>query len=67
MVYLENARALVQGSGVLIFLIIAYFVHLQIGLILVAIQGFLIVQSSFTDWCVPDPLLKRLGYKKRCE
>ncbi|MFX1606706.1 MAG: DUF2892 domain-containing protein [Promethearchaeota archaeon] len=65
--YLENARALVQGSGVLIFLAIAYFVHLELGLILTAIQGFLIVQSSFTDWCLPDPVLKRLGLKKRCD
>ncbi len=65
--YLENARALVQGSFVLIFLAVAYFINLEIGLILAGIQGFLIVQSSFTNWCVPDPLLKRIGLKRRCD
>lgn len=65
--YLENARALIQGSFVLIFLGIAYFVHMQIGLVLTTIQGLLIVQSSFTNWCIPDPLLKRMGFEKRCE
>jgi hypothetical protein len=66
-VYLENARALVQGSLVLIFVAVAVLVHLQLGLILVAFQGFLIVQSSFTDRCVPDPVLKRMGFKKKLE
>ncbi len=65
--YLENARALVQGSFVLIFIAVAYFINLEIGLILAGIQGFLIVQSSFTNWCVPDPLLKRIGLKRRCD
>ncbi|NHI88249.1 MAG: DUF2892 domain-containing protein [Candidatus Thorarchaeota archaeon] len=66
-VYLENARALVQGSFVLIFVGVAYFINLQIGLILVFIQGCLIVQSSFTNWCIPDPALKRIGFKRKCE
>ena len=65
--YLENARAIVQGSGVLIFLLIAYFIHLEIGVILVAIQGLLIVQSGFTDRCLPDPILRRMGFKKKLE
>ena len=66
-VYLENARALVQGSLVLVFAAIAYWVHLEIGMILVAIMGFLLVQSSFTDWCIPDPILRRMGFKKKLE
>jgi hypothetical protein len=66
-VYLENARALVQGSLVLVFAAVAYWVHLEIGMVLVAIMGFLLVQSSFTDWCIPDPFLRRLGFKKKLE
>lgn len=66
-VYLENARAIVQGTGVLIFLSIAYFIHFEIGMILVAVQGLLIVQSGFTDRCVPDPFLRRMGLKKKLE
>jgi hypothetical protein len=65
--YLENARALVQGSLVLIFAAIAYFIQLEIGIILVTVMGLLLVQSSFTDWCVPDPFLRRLGLKKKLE
>ena len=65
--YLENARALVQGSFVLIFVAVAILVHLQLGFILVVFQGFLIVQSSFSDRCLPDPILKRMGFKKKLE
>ncbi|UCE08929.1 MAG: DUF2892 domain-containing protein [Candidatus Thorarchaeota archaeon] len=65
--YLENARALVQGVMVLAFAAIAVWVHFEIGIILVFVMGFLLVQSSFTDWCIPDPFLKRLGYKKKLE
>jgi hypothetical protein len=65
--YLENARVLVQGSLVLIFAAIAYWVNLEIGILLVSIMGFLLVQSSFTDWCIPDPFLRRLGFKKKLE
>lgn len=64
-VYLENARAVVQGAFVLIFVLITYFINFEIGLILVTIQGLLIVQSGFTNWCVPDPLLKSMGLKKK--
>jgi hypothetical protein len=52
--YLENARALVQGSIVLLS-------------VAIAIMGFLLVQSSVTDWCIPDPFLKRLGLKKKLQ
>ncbi len=63
--YLENARALIQGSFVLAFVAVAYLIHLQLGMILVSFQGLLIVQSSFTDWCLPDPILKRMGFKNK--
>lgn len=66
-VYLENARALVQGSLILLFAAIAYWIHLEIGIILVVIMGLLLVQSSYTDWCIPDPFLRRMGLKKKLE
>ncbi|MHA1961470.1 MAG: YgaP family membrane protein [Candidatus Thorarchaeota archaeon] len=65
--YLENARALVQGSMVLAFAAMAVWVHFEIGIILVAMMGFLLIQSSFTNWCIPDPFLRRLGFRKRLE
>ncbi|MHA2163787.1 MAG: YgaP family membrane protein [Candidatus Thorarchaeota archaeon] len=65
--YLENARALVQGSIVLLSVAIAYWIDLNIGLLLTAIMGFLLVQSSVTDWCIPDPFLKWLGLKKKLQ
>ncbi|MHA2060532.1 MAG: hypothetical protein ACW976_07125 [Candidatus Ranarchaeia archaeon] len=65
--YLENARALVQGSMILAFVVIAVWVDFLIGMILVVIMGLLLVQSSVTDFCVPDPFLRRLGFKKKLE
>ncbi|MHA2380085.1 MAG: hypothetical protein ACXADS_12495 [Candidatus Thorarchaeota archaeon] len=64
---MENARALVQGSLVLVFAAIAYWVNLEIGIILVTTMGLLLVQSSYTDWCIPDPFLRRMGLKKKLE
>jgi hypothetical protein len=52
---------------VLAFAATAVWVHFEIGIILVAMMGFLLIQSSFTNWCIPDPFLKRLGFKKRLE
>ncbi|MHA1963258.1 MAG: hypothetical protein ACXACG_00945 [Candidatus Thorarchaeota archaeon] len=65
--HLENARALVQGTLILVFVVIAVWVDFLIGMILVVIMGLLLVQSSVTDWCVPDPFLRRLGFKKKLE
>ncbi|MHA1950324.1 MAG: hypothetical protein ACXAAO_10415 [Candidatus Thorarchaeota archaeon] len=65
--YLENARALVQGTMILAFVVIAVLVDFLIGMILVVIMGVLLVQSSVTDTCVPDPFLRRLGFKKKLE
>jgi hypothetical protein len=52
---------------ILAFVVIAVWVDFLIGMILVVIMGLLLVQSSVTDFCVPDPFLRRLGFKKKLE
>jgi hypothetical protein len=52
---------------VLTFVAVAAFIHLEVGLILITIMGVLRLQQSVSDWCVPDPFLRRLGMKKRSE
>lgn len=64
---LENVRALMQGTMLLIFAAIAYWVSLKIGLLLVALMGVLILQSAFTDWCPSDLFLRPMGFKKKLE
>jgi hypothetical protein len=52
LLHLENARALVQGTLILVFVVIAVWVDFLIGMILVVIMGL---------------LLRRLGFKKKLE
>ena len=56
--YLENGRDIVRGILILIFAIIAYWVDLTTGLILIAFMGIMILQSAFTGWCPADLLLR---------
>ncbi len=65
--YLENGRALMQGIMLLVFVAIAYWVNLTIGLALVAFIGLMILQSAFTDWCPSDLFLRPMGLKKKLE
>jgi hypothetical protein len=65
--YLENGRTMVQGIMVLIFATIAFLVDTTLGLGLVAIMGLLILQSSFTNWCPVDLILRSIGFKKKPE
>jgi hypothetical protein len=51
----------------LIFVSIAIWVNLIIGLVLVAFMGIMRIQQSKTDWCFPDPFLRRMGMKKKLE
>jgi hypothetical protein len=51
----------------LIFVSIAVWINLTIGLALVAFMGVMRIQQSVTDWCFPDPFLRRLGMKKKLE
>lgn len=65
--YLKNSRALIQGILILVFASIAYWVSLNIGLVLVALMGLMILQSTFTDWCPVDLFLRPVGLKKKLE
>ena len=65
--YLETARALLQGIMLLIFAAIAYWVSLPVGLGLVALIGVMKIQESATDWCPSDLFLRPMGLKKRWE
>ena len=65
--YLENGRDLVRAILILVFVAIAYWYSLSLGLLLVAFMGLMILQSVFTDWCPADLILKPLGLKKKLQ
>jgi len=65
--YLENGRDIFRGVLILIFAAIAYWGNHTIGLALVAFMGVMILQSSFTDWCLADLILWPMGLKKKLE
>ncbi len=65
--YLEDGRTLVQGIMILIGIMIANWISLPFGMLLVAFIGIMKIQQCFTDWCVPDPFLQRLGFKRKYE
>ena len=64
---LERGRALVQGIMALVFVAIAYWVSLPIGLVLLAFMAVMRIQESFTDWCPSDLVLRLMGLKKQAE
>ena len=66
-VYIENARAMLQGILLLVFAAIAYWVSLPVGLALVAFMGIMKIQESRSDWCPSDPVFRSMGLKKRSE
>ncbi|MBI3944283.1 MAG: hypothetical protein HY321_00010 [Armatimonadetes bacterium] len=65
--YLENARALLQGVLLLVFATIAYWVSLRIGVGLVALMGVMKIQESRTGWCPSDVFFRPMGLKRRWE
>ncbi|MEE8359217.1 MAG: hypothetical protein V3R82_07395 [Candidatus Hydrothermarchaeales archaeon] len=50
---------------ILVFVAIAYWVNLTIGLALVAVMGLLIMQHAYTGFCPVDLLLKPMGLKPK--
>jgi hypothetical protein len=62
---LENARDIVRGILILVFVGIAYWIDLAAGFLLLVGMGVLVFQSAFTDWCPADPFLKLLGLRKK--
>ena len=65
--HIKNNRALMQGILILVFAATAYWVNLNIGLVLVALMGLMILQSAFTDWCPSDLCLRPVSLKKKLE
>ena len=63
--YLENARDLIRGILILLFVAIAYWGDRTIGLGLAAFMGLMILQSAFTDWCPADLFLRPMEMKRK--
>ncbi len=64
---LEAGRDLVRGVLILSFAGIAAWADRETGLILLALMGVLILQSSFSGWCPADLLLRLAGLRSMRE
>jgi Inner membrane protein YgaP-like, transmembrane domain len=62
---LESGGALVQGIMTLIFVAIAYWVSLPVGLALLVFMGVMRIQESVTGWCPSHLILRPMGLKKK--
>ena len=60
---LESGRDMVRGFLILLFAAVAWWLDRSTGLVLLAVMGLLILQSSFTNWCPADIFLRPLGLK----
>lgn len=65
--YLENGRDVFRSVMILLFVFIANWINLSIGLGLAVIIGVMILQSAFTDWCPADLILRPIGLRKKLE
>jgi hypothetical protein len=62
-VTLEAGRDIVRGVLILLFAAVAFWLDWTTGLLLLAVMGLLILQSSLTNWCPADIFLRPLGLK----
>ncbi len=60
---LEGARDVVRGALILLFTAVAAWIDRTTGLLMLAVMGLLILQSSATNWCPADLILRPLGLK----
>ncbi len=60
---LEAGRDIVRGALILLFTAVAAWVDRATGLVLLAVMGLLILQSSVTNWCPADLILRPLGLR----
>lgn len=60
---LENAVRLWAGVMILLSLALAVWVN-EWWLLLTAFAGINLTQSAFTDFCVPEIILKKFGFDK---
>ena len=64
LLHLEKWIRLIAGSFIFISLILAYF-HSPYWLLLTAFVGINLIQSVFTNWCLMEDILKKLGVKEK--
>ncbi len=60
---LENGRDVVRGALILLFTVVTAWVDRATGLVMLAVMGLLILQSSATNWCPADLILRPLGLR----
>ncbi|MFI5173599.1 MAG: DUF2892 domain-containing protein [Terriglobia bacterium] len=60
--YLENWIRAIAGTFVLISLALGYFVS-PYWFLFTAFVGVNLVQSAFTNWCLMEKILMRIGVK----
>ncbi len=60
---LETGRDIVRGILILFFTALSAWVDRESGLILLAVMGILILQSTFTGWCPADLFLRPMGLR----
>lgn len=60
---LEAGRDITRGILTLAFTAIAGWVDRETGLILLAVMGLLMLQSSFSGWCPADVFLRPMGLR----
>ena len=64
---LERGRDIVRGILILFFTAISAWVNREGGLMLLAVMGILILQSTFTGWCPADLFLRAMGLRSQRE
>jgi hypothetical protein len=62
--HLEKWIRLIAGSFVLLSLALSYL-YSRWWLLFTAFVGINLIQSVFTDWCLMETLLKKLGVKEK--
>jgi DUF2892 family protein len=60
--YLENWIRAIAGTFVLVSLSLGYFVN-PYWFLFTAFVGVNLIQSAFTNWCLMEKILMRLGVK----
>ena len=61
----EKIIRIIAGSFILVSLALAVFVN-KWWLIWTALVGVNLIQSSFTNWCLAEIILKKLGVSGSC-
>ncbi|MFQ6103453.1 MAG: DUF2892 domain-containing protein [Candidatus Glassbacteria bacterium] len=63
--YVERALRAIAGMFVLLSLALSYY-HSKWWLLLTTFVGLNLIQSAFSNWCLMQTILKKIGLKS-CE